>query len=480
MMRDIYIISDLHIGGELPQIGKPRGFRLCTNIELLAQFVNELANVRDRSVELVINGDMVDFLAEQEFDSFTEDPQKAVAKLKAIIERDMPFFLALKNLLKSGHRLTLLLGNHDIELALPEVRQYFENFIEAYNGRYLFIPDGEAYTIGNEVIIEHGNNYDDWNKVDFEGLHRLRQQQSRKEPLLGKIAFKPPKGSALVTNIINKIKGQYQFIDLLKPENEAVLPILLALDPSLRGHVLTVMQYYFGLKNTNDREIGGQTTLKTSERGIFSSNDNSDQAESELNNELEKMLGGKKARQDFEKDTETKPENGEITVRERGWLETFSQTTGLFKLLIADSSSGVENRLHALWNALRVLQQDRSFDPSIETLTTYQKAAEKLAQNGFKYIVFGHTHFARCVALPRHNATYFNSGTWADLMQFPKEIIAEDYNSVLPQLKKFVTNLSQNILNIYFKPTYVHLSIDQNQKVVAAELIDYHDCMGCI
>lgn len=487
-MVDIYIISDLHIGGELPQAGRPRGFRLCTNTSLLAQFVNELADVKDRAIELVINGDMVDFLAERDFDSFTEDPQKAVGKLKAIIERDEVFFLALRNLLKNGHKLTILPGNHDIELLMPQVRRYFEDFIGAYNGRYLFIPDGEAYTIGKEVIIEHGNHYDDWNRVDFEGLHRLRQYLSRNEPTQGKVNFSPPKGSALVTNIINKIKEQYQFIDLLKPENEAMLPILLALEPNLRSHILTVMQYYFGLKSTNDRNAKTATTDKVNERGIFSAAANDEDndmnsAQKELDNELEKMLGSEDSRKEFERETPETLLMQSSGTKERGIRETWAWASGLFKLFIAKESEHIDTRLHALWRALRVLQQDQSFDPTVETLADYQKAAEKLSKNGFKYIVFGHTHFARRVQLPPpyDNAIYFNAGTWADLMQFPKEIIAENYEIALPQLRDFVSNLMKNNLKIYFKPTYVRISMDSSrQYVTSADLFDYTHTQGSV
>ena len=35
-MKEVFVISDLHIGGEGPQAGEQRGFRLCTHTDLLA------------------------------------------------------------------------------------------------------------------------------------------------------------------------------------------------------------------------------------------------------------------------------------------------------------------------------------------------------------------------------------------------------------------------------------------------------------
>ena len=65
--RRLFVISDLHIGGayaanpETPS----RGFRICTRVDRLASFVKGLPRPTDReAVELVINGDFVDFLAE--------------------------------------------------------------------------------------------------------------------------------------------------------------------------------------------------------------------------------------------------------------------------------------------------------------------------------------------------------------------------------------------------------------------------------
>jgi hypothetical protein len=62
-MRELFVISDLHLGGQ-PGEGE-RGFRINTHGAALAEFVHGVAVRASRSttseVELVLNGDIVDF-----------------------------------------------------------------------------------------------------------------------------------------------------------------------------------------------------------------------------------------------------------------------------------------------------------------------------------------------------------------------------------------------------------------------------------
>src|SRR5262249_61234379 len=86
--------------------------------------------------------------------------------------------------------------------------------------------------------IEHGNRYDTWNMVPHNLLRHVRAKLSRGE--------KPRRypnvpGSELVCKVVNRLKKKYRFVDLLKPETEAVLPALPALDPKPGGLLEQVM-----------------------------------------------------------------------------------------------------------------------------------------------------------------------------------------------------------------------------------------------
>ena len=93
-MRHIYVISDLHLGGAPATADRP-SFQMCPPEarRRLARFIeairtSSLAPERAESPrELIINGDLVDFLAEQPFASFTAEPQAAAFFLKEEAEQ---------------------------------------------------------------------------------------------------------------------------------------------------------------------------------------------------------------------------------------------------------------------------------------------------------------------------------------------------------------------------------------------------------
>jgi UDP-2,3-diacylglucosamine pyrophosphatase LpxH len=227
LARQVYVISDLHLGGEYGAGAHPedRGFRLCSQVPTLTAFVEALAGRPGdtQRTELIINGDFVDFLAERStagasaatWTPFRANPRAAAATLKTIVERDRRFFRALTTFLERGHRLVVLLGNHDLELALPFVRRTLLDELQI-GGRhdFEFIYDGEAYIVG-DGIIEHGNQYDAWNRVNHSSLRKLRAQQSRHSPDARIGEFIAPPGSRLVSEVINPIKSSYRFVDLL-------------------------------------------------------------------------------------------------------------------------------------------------------------------------------------------------------------------------------------------------------------------------
>jgi UDP-2,3-diacylglucosamine pyrophosphatase LpxH len=255
----VFIISDLHLGGRPHSEAKSGkiGSQICTSYKELTAFIDSISQqaAAGELIELVVNGDIVDFLMEDDYDSNVDAPpwlpdeDKIIEKLDFIIERTKDGqkrgpFDAMADLLRNGSHLTFILGNHDIELSLPKVRNHLEvNVFSNYrNGRFKFIYDGEAYVKG-DLLIEHGNRYDSWNIIDHSALRQERSMLSR--GLGAKMleretgSFSPPPGSVLVTKVINKVKQHYRFVDLLKPEDKAVIPILLVLHPKLE-HIMKV------------------------------------------------------------------------------------------------------------------------------------------------------------------------------------------------------------------------------------------------
>jgi len=59
------------------------------------------------------------------------------------------------------------------------------------------------------------------------------------------------------------------------------------------------------------------------------------------------------------------------------------------------------------------------------------------------------------------DATYLNTGTWANVMRFPRELFAADDDTAGRALVSFVERVRQNDLDgmIVFRPTYVRLDL---------------------
>ena len=225
----VMIISDLHLGGVAPY--------MMSQPQHLAAYLAWLPTITaaDETLELVIAGNVIDFLAIPAYASWTPDPQQACAKLRQTLEGPFaPVFAALAGYLATDHRrrLTILLGNHDLELGLPAVQAMLLQALGGRRHQVAWVDDGRAYRLGG-VLIEHGNRYDGANLNDWNGLRSLRSAQSRHEAPPWPVQLNVSAGSEIVTHVINPLKCRYPFVDLLQPQNTLVALLLLAFEPEL-------------------------------------------------------------------------------------------------------------------------------------------------------------------------------------------------------------------------------------------------------
>jgi hypothetical protein len=233
-LESLLVVSDLHLGGR-------EGFQIFGSTAELAWLIDRVATAPQPGTHgLLINGDFIDFLAEEPSVHF--DPDGAVAKLDGVWQRFEPVFAALQRFLLTSHRLLIVnLGNHDLELALPWVRAHLALRLagdEAARARLLWVTDGTGVRcrVGSaSVVCVHGNEVDSWNIADYERLRRIGRDRQLGLPVE---AWMPNAGTRMVIEVMNQIKRQYPFVDLLKPETEGVLPILAALNPGVHRKLL--------------------------------------------------------------------------------------------------------------------------------------------------------------------------------------------------------------------------------------------------
>lgn len=498
--RELFVISDLHLGGtvgqsmcaragahegqECDEPDRERGFRLNTHVTALATFITQVAerDHRTAQAELVINGDFCDFLAEIKDDGiprpFIADPDEALAAFDAIAERDSEVFDALRELVARGHRLTLMLGNHDVELALPAVRTRLRNRLGiGASSSFEFIYDNEAYVVG-DVIIEHGNRYDGWNTIAHDALRRIRSWQSRRLAPVERVNVTPPPGSVLVAQIINEVKARYAFVDLLKPEGAATLPILLALDPSLRTRIASVAALatkaaaHAPVRAAEPR-FAGDIGASSSPAGFsMDLGTGAEETPDALRRAVEEALGAEAA--DFLREIEAVSDDG--FAHDISASETSKKLWGFAGLTLWPAKTRAK-RMSSLLTAVRGLQNDATFELGGPEKRPYREAAERLVcEGGFRVVVFGHTHLARDLEIEtdgaRPNGRYLNTGTWADLMRFPREVVSGTRDEALGKLTAFAEDLAENRTGrrITFLPTYAHIKLDAHGFCASARI----------
>lgn len=482
--RTIFVISDLHMGGSPP--GHPAaadlGTSICSSYEQLTSFIEWVSSRgSDAPIEMVLAGDVVDFLAEDTLDDgrsysevWTASESRAIEKLDRIVQRSRENsekgpFDALRDLVTNGNRLVILIGNHDVELSLPGVRRRLRELVAPEGGAdFEYIFDGEAYTIG-ELLIEHGNRYDRFNQIDHNLLRQERSLVSRGIPTealtAGSDIFQAPPGTFLVIHLINKLKAKYRFVDLLKPETEAVIPLLLFLEPSCKPILESILKLYPALQSLPSR--GMQSAVVTKRAGDLRSEAEPKTSSTLTVDDLLRNMLGPDSAEFIDQSQENGEDEGNMNAR-----RTFKSAVGPVLDGFADFHSNLttfisaipKTRFHLLRRILLRALNENCFNSSVEA-PEYRDAAEELSRHGrFSTVVFGHTHLPKKVPLHGGRATYYNCGTWADIIRLPPSLRYEDKYG-LDAVEKFVSALRSNTYDEYITTmtTYVEVTMEGNR-----------------
>jgi UDP-2,3-diacylglucosamine pyrophosphatase LpxH len=200
--HNLLVISDLHLGEDLkPAIESGR----LANMELLERQLQSFldhyrAARRDgRPWELIVNGDMVDFLsvclfpeedggadaaetAANKVWGIGTDAPSARRKMERVFARHPGVFSAFARFLGAGNKLGIVAGNHDVEFHWPEVQDTFKRGVAA---RWADEPAAQRpgarsvddvaaaitfhpwfYFKEDLVWIEHGHQYDPYCAFD--------------------------------------------------------------------------------------------------------------------------------------------------------------------------------------------------------------------------------------------------------------------------------------------------------------------------
>jgi UDP-2,3-diacylglucosamine pyrophosphatase LpxH len=464
--RRLIVISDLHLGGEEPAPmrvnGQAKGSRINSSYEELSQFIDWVAS-DPRPTEMILNGDIIDFLLDFEGSvgkTFIECPKEACERLERIA-KDCGAFEAWGRLIRTGrHRLTLLLGNHDVELSFPEVRDRFAKLLGVGTHQIEFVVDGEAVTRGN-VLIEHGNRYDPWNWIDHDGLRHERALQSRgvdRGTLKTDGRFRAPRGTHLVIELMNKLKSRYRFIDLLKPETGAALPIVLKIVPKLKEAARL-------LAGTRTLLAHHAVDLWRQDRSTKASTNPREIAAMHSSSELDDLdaLMATIPEVEWTKGTSREGGLGQIDDLVRSNIEDLVKTCKNSWVRAA----GVKEAFVAWW-VKKANLNDISFEYDQE-IDPYLTAAKSLMKGGFKVVIFGHTHLPKSIEL-ECGARYLNTGTWVDIMRIDHlgEIDSE-------LMETICSDIEQNRIEKYLRRylSFAEVEFDVNGEATSGDVFSF-------
>jgi UDP-2,3-diacylglucosamine pyrophosphatase LpxH len=406
--KDLIVISDIHLAAE-----RDRGlFRADTD---LANFLKWIFDETQDSV-LVLNGDIFDFLV-NENGSETVALTNAKEKIEKIIENHLEVFDSLAKLANSPrHQLFILSGNHDPEVALPIVQSTIENSLQREN----FTPNVRWVTLGNalliqvgesRILIEHGDLFDDWNRIDNKELHNSIVHNSRN---LEFDDYKPPTGSYLVEHL-TPLRKKYPWIDSFKPLSVNTFPLIWAFAK---------------------QELSDSRQLRAFGDVLH---DGISVGSTWLTRQIKEFIGESPLLADEDS-------AGFSAWREREIREP--------KTLSEKDIIELISRLK------KVSAQDTTFDTeALETNSfkmRYLKAYSK--KKNLSAVIHGHTHSAKNYAIENGELLYLNSGTWGRLLRLPKE---QESDNVW---KAFLSGLEAGVDDSFNCLTFVRITDGINVK----------------
>lgn len=414
----LYVISDLHMGGEAE-------FKIFHQAPRLAAFIDHVASQAKDGAEvaLVLNGDVVDFLAEPKETCVAVSEDRAKYHIDRILRDEgfKPVFDALTRFVARKHtHLVVVIGNHDIELALPVVqRRITEVLTDARDyrrRRITFATAGAGYAClvgGVRVFCTHGNEFDDLNFVDTELLRQLARLMNEGREL-DKTHLAPNAGSRVVVEVMNKIKSEWPFIDLLKPIKVSVFNWLEALAaegaerPSIDWSSLAVSSAGAGIGHLHRHHLLGDEDRLSMPTQMVSSLWSTGPAPTE-----DDLL--RRADLDTLGPTVLVSEAGEVL----GWRETASKVWDVLMHAPARVS------LHAF---MELFAEDR--EPRYQLRQADKQFEALLAEHvGPGVVVAGHTHRAKFLPMGEERL-YLNTGTWIDLLRVTQATVSEHYEAV--------------------------------------------------
>ena len=215
IQKVILVISDLHLSAGKMIKGKRNLLEDFHYDNELIDFLKYYAegDYKDLPVELVINGDFLDFLAVPYVEFYDDEfwsEKAALAKLKMVMAAHKGVMEALKQFIAHPEKnIVYIIGNHDAEFVFDSLKEEFLAYFGEDSIRISLSNSVTTHIPTKGVSIQHGHQY--------ERAHDFDQENAVIETLNAEKYFIPPWGSYYVTNVINKYKQERSYINGVRP-----------------------------------------------------------------------------------------------------------------------------------------------------------------------------------------------------------------------------------------------------------------------
>lgn len=235
--EDLYVFSDLHLGeGWSPETRRHSRLESFFYDQEFANLVDRIlvdAMARRSRVRLILNGDVFDFLAVLRLPDHQElrregfrlqriehrvglasSARKSAWKMSVILRGHPVFFRSLLRAVRRQAKVTIIRGNHDVELFWPEVQERFFHDLAAQAEQEGFDDVSEAtlresidfqdwfYYEPGRAYVEHGHQYEPSNSFSY----NLYPVQPAHLTGAESDTLDYPTGSHFVRHVFNRIK----------------------------------------------------------------------------------------------------------------------------------------------------------------------------------------------------------------------------------------------------------------------------------
>ena len=382
------IVSDLHLGAGSFDLDEGNVLEDFIVDETFARFLHEMkeeSETQGTDFELIIDGDMMEFLQAPAVDQF--EPRRAYSlenyrssseedsakKVDLIIEGHPMFFAALREFIKPANpqrKVTILKGNHDVNLYWPAVKERIRQAVYATGEERAKLLAFEEVCINREgIYVEHGNQYSEKaNRVDDfeEPLDPKRE---------GQLAI--PAGSQFVIEFFNQVEWEKWWVDSVKPMT-ALIWYALAIDFPFAVKTLVAFLKVAPILILGSLAVGEEDLPAEAEQLVR-----------ELEDEAQLQVLGQRY-------TEDETFRREFNARVGRLLEAADAPPEVARAWAIDEVSAF-NLGKSIINEMN---------------SALHRAAEiKARETGAQIVVFGHTHDPLCERL-ESGGFYLNTGTW--------------------------------------------------------------------